>query len=281
MTLLQTDIFKLTDYLRRISYEGEVFADLSSLRAIIRTHGQSIPFENLDVMAHGTINLEPAHLVQKIVYGGRGGYCYENNAVLYLALVAAGFQTQLVAARPRIFPVLRPRTHMAVVVTLDDKQWLCDPAFGGQMPSEPVCLQHLDEVITQDSDQFKMTLDESVGEYYLHAHMPEDDAGDNGEERWQTQYSFALTPQEWVDFAPGNFLNSTHPDSFFRKQPAMVLFTSEGRNLLFGNRLKVMRNGVTETRLLADDEFAEVFRDYFRITGEYTFNPSQPAVQWS
>ena len=56
----------------------------------------------------------------------------------------------------------------------------------------------------------------------------------------------------------------------------MVIFTPEGRNLLFGNRLKVMRNGETEVRLLADDEFAEVFRDYFRITGEYAFTP--PAI---
>lgn len=275
MTLLQTDTFGLDDYLQRIEYAGEVSTDLNCLRAIIRAHGQTIPFENLDVMAHGTINLEPAHLVEKIVYGGRGGYCYENNAVLYMALTAAGFQVQLVAARPRIFPVLRPRTHMAVVVTLEDKQWLCDPAFGGQMPPEPLCLQRLDEVITMGSDQFKMTLDEAVGEYYVHALMPAESADDAGTERWQTQYSFALTPQEWVDFAPGNFLNSTHPDSFFRKQPAMVLFTPEGRNSLFGNRLKVMRDGVTETRVLADDEFDGVFRDYFRITGRYEFNVSQ------
>lgn len=267
MTLLQTDTFQLVDYLQRIDYEGEVRPNLACLKALLRAHGQAIPFENLDVMSHGTINLEPEHLVRKIVYGGRGGYCYENNAVLYMALQAVGFTTQLVAARPRIFPVLRPRTHMAVVVTLGQQQWLCDPAFGGQMPAEPLCLQQLDEVIEQGGEQFKITLDEAVGEYYLHACLQDED----GTERWQTQYSFALTPQEWVDFAPGNFLNSTHPDSFFRKQPAMVIFTPEGRNLLFGNRLKVMKGGVTETRLLASDEFAGVFRDYFGITGAYTF----------
>ncbi len=268
MTILKTDVFQLADYLRRINYAGDVSPDLNALKALLRAHAQTIPFENLDVMAHGTINLEPEHLVQKIVYGGRGGYCYEVNAVVYMALQAAGFKVQLVAARPRIFPVLRPRTHMAVVVTLDDKQWLCDPAFGGQMPAEPVCLQHLDEMIVQGSDQFRMTLDEDVGEYYIHARV----TGEDGVEIWQAQYSFSLSLQEWVDFAPGNFLNSTHPDSFFRKQPAMVIFTPEGRNLLFGNRLKIMKNGVMETRLLADDEFADVFRDYFRITGSYQFS---------
>ena len=266
MTELTTDTFKLVDYLQRIGYMEGMRPDLACLQALIRAHGQAIPFENLDVMAHGTINLEPEHLVQKIVYGGRGGYCYEVNAVLYMALQAAGFSVQLVSARPRIFPVLRPRTHMAVVVTLENQQWLCDPAFGGQMPSEPMCLQQLDEVVEQGGEPFKMTLDKEVGEYYLHALLHEDD-----EARWQIQYSFSLSPQEWVDFAPGNFLNSTHPDSFFRKQPAMVIFTPEGRNLLFGNRLKVMKNGVTETRLLEGDEYAGVFRDYFKIVGDYEF----------
>ncbi len=266
MTALSTETFKLADYLRRIGYQGEVKPDLSCLKALLRAQGQAIPFENLDVMAYGTINLEPARLVQKIVYGGRGGYCYEVNAIVYLALQAVGFSVQLVAARPRIFPVLRPRTHMAVVVTLAGQQWLCDPAFGGQMPAEPICLQRLDEVIVQGSDQFKLTLDEAAGEYYLHALT--DDAGT---QRWQTQYSFSLSPQEWVDFAPGNFLNSTHPDSFFRQQPALVIFTPEGRNVLFGRRLKVMKQGVTATRRVTDDEFAEVLRDYFRVTGSYSF----------
>ncbi|MGB0846532.1 MAG: arylamine N-acetyltransferase family protein [Thiolinea sp.] len=262
--MLQTDAFKLDDYLQRIAYTGDVRPDSDCLKSIIRAHGQAIPFENLDVMAYGTINLEPEHLVNKIVYGGRGGYCYEVNAIVYLALQAAGFTVQLVAARPRIFPVLRPRTHMAVVAELDGQYWLCDPAFGGQMPAEPICLASPEEEICQGADYFKITLDAGQGEYYLYSKVDGD---------WQAQYSFTLNHQEWVDFAPGNYLNSTHPDSFFRQQPAMVIFTAEGRNLLFGNRLKIMKNGVTETRLLSKDEFDSVFQTHFRVTGNYTFNP--------
>ncbi|MEZ5447967.1 MAG: arylamine N-acetyltransferase [Thiolinea sp.] len=167
---------------------------------------------------------------------------------------------QRIAARPRIFPVLRPRTHMAVVATLEGQRWLCDPAFGGAMPAEPLCLEDLDQEIVQGHDCFRLTLDAEQGEYYLHSRI---------EGEWQTQYSFNLCPYEAVDFVPGNYLNSSHPDSFFRKLPVLVIFTEQGRNILSGERLKVMRDGVTELHTVTAEDYPRIYRDYFHITGSY------------
>jgi len=32
------------------------------------------------------------------------------------------------------------------------------------------------------------------------------------------QYGFDLSPQEWIDFMPANYLNSTHPDAIFAQK---------------------------------------------------------------
>lgn len=258
--MTRTAPFPLADYLQRIAYSGEINTRADTLKAVLRCHGRSIPFENLDVLGAKPISLEPQDLINKIIYGGRGGYCYENNGLLSLALSAMGFSVQRLAARPRIFPVLRPRTHMTLVVTAEDRQWLCDPAFGGYMPAEPLALDEPDREIVQGHDCFRLTLDPAQQEYFLHTRIDGD---------WQTQYSFNLCPQEWVDFAPGNYLNSTHPESFFRKTPVLVIFTAQGRKILSGDRLKISRDGQTTVQTVTPDTYASVLREHFKITGDY------------
>ncbi len=104
-----------------------------ALRGLHRAHFYSIPFENLDVLLKRPIRLDPASLQAKIVGNRRGGYCFESNALFMYALQALGFTVTPLAARvlyERSDPAVPPRSHMLLMVDLDDGLTLADVAFG-------------------------------------------------------------------------------------------------------------------------------------------------------
>ena len=84
--------------------------------------------------------------------------------------------------------------------------------------------------------------------------------------QWQNQYGFDLSPQEWIDFAPANYLNSTHPDAIFVQKRVVVLHGETGRSILLGNALKVVSaDSVLETTL-DEPSVAETLRARFGLT---------------
>lgn len=249
-----TNSFNLPAYLQRIGYQGEVRPDLASVRALMQHQLRHIPFENLDVLAGKPVSLDLEDIVDKIIARQRGGYCYEVNGLFALALTALGVEWQFVAARPMFYPMKRPRTHMAVVAKLDGASWLCDLGFGSYGIREPLRLDVLDTPVQQDHDQFMLSLED--GDYVLRSLI-------SGE--WQKQYGFNLSPAEWIDFAPANWLNSTHPDAVFTQKPLIVRFTEDGRNILFGDKLKQVAGGTVSQRDLGPGEQAEVLSKLFGL----------------
>ncbi|MES3014741.1 MAG: arylamine N-acetyltransferase, partial [Pseudomonadota bacterium] len=77
----------LDAYFRRIAYSGPRTPTLDALSAILAGHTAAIPFENMDALLGSAPLLAPAALQAKLVDQRRGGYCYEQNALLRLALV--------------------------------------------------------------------------------------------------------------------------------------------------------------------------------------------------
>jgi N-hydroxyarylamine O-acetyltransferase len=121
-----------------------------------------------------------------------------------------------------------------------------------------MALDVLDTEVRQDGDTFRLSLDDQ-GEYLLQARV-------DGE--WANQYAFNLSPQEWVDFAPANYLNSTHPDAIFVQKRVVVLHQPAGRMILVGDALKTITASGTETRQLAPDEIQHVLGSLFGLAPE-------------
>lgn len=259
---MHADNFVLADYLQRIQFVGEARADLATLQGLMRQQLYTVPFENLDVQAGKVVSLLPEDIVAKIVYGERGGYCYEVNGLFAMALQALGFSCQFVAARPMFYPVKRPKTHMALVVTIADERWLCDLGFGSYGIREPLALSALDIETRQGFDTFKLSM-LNAREYLLQALV---------EGEWGNQYSFDLYEPEWIDFAPANFLNSTHPDAVFVQKPLLVQHNAVGRKILFGNMLKVIERGVVSKLAVDRDNYPALLQQHFGlVSGESGF----------
>lgn len=247
--------FSLQDYCQRIGYTGTLQPDIATLGALMRCQLQTIPFENLDVLTGQGVNLEPDALVAKLLHAQRGGYCYEVNGLFAMVLQALGVAYQFVAARPMFYPVKRPKTHMALVVTLEGQRWLFDLGFGSYGPRAPVCLDFAGQPVQQEDDRFVL---ECIGEveYILKAWV-------NGD--WANQYGFNLCPQEWIDFAPANYLNSHHPDAIFVQKPLIIRHTPRGRIILLGARLKTYQQGVLHERDLEQGELNAVLQTVFGL----------------
>ena len=220
-------MIELDAYLARIGYAGPREPTLETLHGLYRAHLYTVPFENLDVLLKRPIRLDPASLQQKIVANRRGGYCFESNALFMYALQALGFPVTPLAARvlwKRDDPALPPRSHMLLMVDLEDGLYLADVGFGGETPPEPLKVAvGVEQATSHEPYRLRRTED---GELDLQARM----AGE-----WGTLYRFTLHPQLPVDFEHANWHVSTHPDSFFTGNLTAAL-TGEGCRYTLLNR---------------------------------------------
>lgn len=252
---MHSDNFDLSTYLQRINYTGQVSADSATLYALMRHQLFSVLFENLDVQAGKVVSLVPEEIVDKLIQQGRGGYCYEVNGLFAMALEALGIPYIFVSARSMFYPTRRPKTHMALIAQVDGRQWLCDLGFGSYGIRAPIPLDLLDSEIYQDFDVFRLTQD-AKGEYLLQAKV---------EGEWANQYGFDLTPQEWIDFVPANYLNSTHPDAIFVQKLLIVQHHAEGRRILLGNMLKTVTAKGVEKQQLTEKDITYLLQHHFAL----------------
>ncbi len=253
---MKAENFVLQSYLDRINFRGEATADIATLTEMMRCQLFSVPFENLDVQAGQIVSLVPEEIVTKIIERRRGGYCFEVNGLFAMALDVLGVPYQFVAARPMLYPVRKPRTHMALIVQADGADWLFDLGFGSYGIRAPMRLDVLDAEAQQDFDTFMLSKS-NEREYLLQALV---------EGKWADQYAFDLSPQEWIDFVPANYLSSTHPDAIFVKKLVVVLHNPKGRDILFGDTLKTVTEGQVEKRVITPEEKASILRDRFGLS---------------
>ena len=252
---MNTQNFDLAAYFARIGFQGAASADFATLKRMMRCQLFSVPFENLDVQAGKIVSLVPEEIYQKIVDRQRGGYCYEVNGLFAMALGALGIPYQFVAARPMTYTVRRPKTHMAIVVTIKGEQWLCDLGFGSYGIREPVNLNWIDREIRQDFDTFKLT--GSPEQNYLLQSFTDG--------AWKNLYEFNLSLQEWVDFEPANYMNSTHPASIFVQWLMVVLQNPLGKEVLLGDRFQSVSEGRTKGWTVRREEIPVLLQQKFSL----------------
>jgi len=245
---MKADNFLLQDYFDRIGFSSETDKSLATLEGLMRSQLCSVPFENTEVQAGRIPSLKAEDIVQKIVYDRRGGYCYELNGLFAMALCALGFEYYFAAARPMTYAQRRPKTHMVVVVKLEDEKYLCDCGFGGYGLRAPIKIA---ENIEDEHAGERFFLELKGDEYLLSTQIIDDKA---------PQYAFADTPQEWIEFSLANYFNATHPNAIFTQKKLAIMQTPSGRILLVDNKLKTIKNGIaTEETVGYEDAFATHF----------------------
>ena len=252
----------LDAYFARIGYAGPREPTLAVLTELHRLHPAAIPFENLNPLMGAPVPLELGDLEAKLVAGGRGGYCYEQNGLFKAVLTALGFQVTGLAGRVRWgmaedAPV-RFRSHMALLVTLPEGRFIADVGFGGMVMTGPL---RLEPDVAQETplERFRLS-SRPDGDLDLQAELAQGD--------WRTLYRFDLAPHLDVDYEPLNWFTATHPASVFTTS-LMAARAEPHRRLTLSNARYVTRpksGAAVERTLTSIDEVGEVLTRDFGLT---------------
>ncbi len=254
-----TETIDLDAYFRRIGYAGPRTPTLDTLRDIHFRHPQTIPFENLDPLLKRPVRLDLPSLEKKLVASGRGGYCFEQNALLAEVLRLLGFKVTPLAARvlwgaPE--DAVRPRTHMLLRVDLEDGPYIADVGFGGATATGPLRLvPDIEQSTPHEPFRLIRTDDEFRKQVWLRDH-------------WKTLYRFNLQPQLPPDYEIANWYVSTYPPSHFINDLVAARATADRRFALLNGQLSIHHlRGVSEQRVLSSvDEVRTVLEETFELT---------------
>lgn len=245
-------------FLRRIGITSLPDSPHSRLREIHRAMTQSVPFENLAILEGREIDLAPTALFVKVVEQGRGGYCFELNALLAEVCESLGYKVERLLGRVWSSGAPSPPlTHMALRVMVDHQYYLCDAGFGGGTLRDPLPWNFY-AAVNQTPDSYR--LEETDNQEVMLSRF----TGSS----WKNLYSVLPCPVQPQDFIPANHYTSTHPDSFFTQAPVAALTTAEGRITLRGRLFRrVEGTDECERELATFEDFINVLHVDFGLTG--------------
>lgn len=260
--------FPLSQYLARIGLNTAPDPDEKGLQQVHLAQALSIPFENLDIHLGRAISLNPEDLVAKLVLRQRGGYCFELNGLLHLALKSMGFAVLPLLARV-LYRRQDPgaRTHEVLIVTVSGREWLADAGFGGPGLREPIPLVP-DQVQEQCGELYRLRRD---SRYAMALQKKTGDA-------FVDLYAFDRDEVTLdVDIGMANHFTSTWPESIFRLQRMCALPTSRGRATLTDMELMVHRDEKTISRTLPPgSQYISAISEYFGIRLDARYEDLSP-----
>ena len=245
-------------YLQRLGFDAPPAPTLETLRQLQLRHTGEFAFENLTTLSGEPVLIDLPSIEQKVLYDGRGGYCYELNNLFLALLQALGFDAHGITGRVVMGQpegAWTARTHRLSLVALDGVRYITDVGFGGMVPTAPLMLDTEAEQLTPH-EPYRIERHEDG--YTLRANV-------GGE--WRAMYIFDLQRQEDIDYTVGNWYVSTHPESSFARQ-LMVARTGEGwRRTLNNGSFAIHRVGrESERRQVVDvDELIGLLKDEFGI----------------
>lgn len=244
----------ISEYLRRIAYQGPRAPTHETLRALHLQHLEAIPFENLDVQSRRPIVLDEDAFFDKIVRRRRGGFCYELNGLFAALLRALGYPVTLLSGRVSSngnWPTCPEFDHLLLEVTLD-RPWLVDVGFGDCF-AEPLPLAP--GQWASGGKQYR--LDEHGKDWSL---LEQEPAGG-----WKILYAFTRVPRQLAEFSEMCEYHQSSPESFFRRQLICSRKTPTGRVTLSKDRLIVTEPSGRREQTLTSEELDRTLLEHFGI----------------
>lgn len=178
--------------------------DLAFLADITSRHVAHFAFSSVGPMLGDELPLDVESLFRRIVLNRRGGYCFEQNGLLFSVLEELGFNVTLYLARVIHNRDVHPGlTHRISLVEIDGKRYVADVGFGPQGPRYPVSMTG--EVSHENFREFRIA-ERHPGEHLMQT--LEDGA-------YFSLYKFELVRYSEADCELGHFYSHKHPGATF------------------------------------------------------------------
>ena len=124
------DLARLLD---RLGLDRAPAPDATGLASLHRAYVAAMPYECVAIALGRPGPLELDAILERVLAGGRGGYCFELNGLLGWLLEEFGFRVERREARVGARAETGPTNHLMLVVGLadgGDERWLADAGLG-------------------------------------------------------------------------------------------------------------------------------------------------------
>lgn len=246
-------------WLERIGYSGSTAPTLETLNRLIFAHAHAISYETLDIMLGRPPKLDVAVLESKMIAGGRGGYCFEQNMLFRAGLRSLGYRITSLqgrVVRGLAIDAPRPAIHMLLIVDLPEGPHLADVGFGNLAPT---CALVLKPEVEQETPHETMRFVDVGGELTLQAKL---------KHGWQHIYRVIPYPRYDGEYEITNWYTATHPETPYQGN---IIVAKPGPNrsrvTMYNSRVTVRdADGQADKRWLkSDSEFHDVLRREFGL----------------
>ena len=230
---------------------------VEGLSALVRAHHLAIAFENYNTCELKIpVSIATEDIFDKVVRKGRGGYCFELNALFYSLLTALGFE-----AYPLICRVMRAGNahpallHRATMIVIDGKHYYADVGLGGPSPEGAVPIEDGVSVSAHGST-FRM--DRLDHHQWLLSHL------EGGE--WTPSIKFSENPADPCDFVTPNYFCSENPQSGFALHRMINISLPDGYAVIADDTFTLCTGGEkTVKKITSRAQEDEILEKYFNI----------------
>jgi N-hydroxyarylamine O-acetyltransferase len=251
---------KVQQYLQRINFTDTPKPNSTTLHRLQLAHMRSIPFENLDIGLGRRINLDLPSLWQKIIAGGRGGFCYELNGLFAWLLQQIGFEVTYLNARDYheetdSFSIDFDHLTLLVKAPHESTRWLADVGWGDTF-FQPLDIDNPNEQV------------QGLRGYWVKPFK-------DGYIIWQRNYDGSKERHYYFDLIPHKFpdeyleaceYHQTSPKSSFTQRRIMSRLTENGRVSLERDALIVTSDGNRTITEVSEDQWNSLLKEHFNIT---------------
>jgi N-hydroxyarylamine O-acetyltransferase len=251
--------FDVEAWLQRIGYAGPLAPTLDTLNGLIFAHAYAIAYESLDILLGRTPGLALPALQRKMIAGGRGGYCFEQNFLFRAGLRSLGYRITSLqgrVVRGMAIDAPRPAIHMLLKVEMPEGSYLADVGFGNLAPT---CALLLQPDLVQETPHEVMRFIDVGGELTLQARLSHG---------WEHIYRVIPYPRYDGEYEISHWYTATHPDTPYQGN---IIAARPGpdrtRITMYNGRVTIRdANGTARRRWLGSTaEFGCVLRDEFGL----------------
>jgi N-hydroxyarylamine O-acetyltransferase len=178
--------------------------DLEFLNEITRRHVARFAFSSVGPLLGDELPLDFESLYQRIIINRRGGYCFEQNGLLFELLEEYGFSVNLYLGRVIYNQDIHPGlTHRITLVDIDGERYVADVGFGPLGPASAVNLSGQRSV-----DGFRTFRIAERDPGVFHMQTLKDGS-------FFSLYKFELASYGQADCEVGHFYSHKHPAASF------------------------------------------------------------------
>ena len=245
-------------YLRRLRMPRPGALNREYLNRLVYAHQRYVVFENLDPFVyHRPVSLGIRDLYEKLIVRGRGGFCFELNALLTQLLRDLGYQAYGCMARIlRNKDFIPPVLHRGILIRLPEQLYFCDVGYGGPMPPGAIAVEEGAELKARGESYWMERADEI---WWTVSRLTSAALEEKG-------IQFYTVPQREVNFLPLSGYCAHSPDSVFTQKLFLNRRTEGGSvNILGDVFTRVEQGAETKSRIRGREDLLHIIKTEFDI----------------